>query len=82
MKLEAVPFEEPQWMLREVGTEFSIIAMSSQKDDEANMKRLAMCWNKHDELVRVCKEVLECVEGTNIFSDWLMKDLKKALKEL
>ena len=51
----------------------------SKKDahDEANAKRIALCWNSHDELVKLAEELIEAVDAecapVSDFSDRLTK---------
>lgn len=51
-----------QWGLRVKGTEFHYVATSCQENDEANMKRLALCWNTRDSLHEACEAVVTAAD--------------------
>ncbi len=53
---EAVIQEDPQWMVRVKGTDFHIICLTSQGNDQANAEFIAKACNNYDGYVETLKD--------------------------
>jgi hypothetical protein len=72
LKTEAAsdhPDTDPRWLLtgevykpRSGKSETMILATTCGGNDEANAKRIVLCWNTHDDLLEACKGLLSICE--------------------
>lgn len=63
-------FEDPQWAVRSGSSEFALVCLTSQGNDEANAKFIARACNCHDDLLEALKEMDALVESLWDSVDW------------